>query len=443
MANITIGAAAGKYDIDVSDLGLDSLTNRYTDRTLHIKGGKGSIEFEAGKGQTLTAEGKFNLVAVLDKNIVKAVTLINNVELTKGHATIFSITDLGLTGTDLKTDKTFANFLNSEDYTINGNSANNTLVSGAGNDKLYGNGGNDMLEGGLGNDKLFGGAGNDDLIGGTGNDTLTGDAGNDMLDGGAGKNVLIGGDGNDTYWIGAGDKIVEGNGKNGGFDTVVASANIDLSKLDNVEGAMLDGKGNFKLVGNALNNVLEGNDGKNVLDGGKGADRLVGGNGDDTYVVDNAKDVIVESGKKDHDSIQASVSIDLSKLKLIEDVFLFGKQDLNATGNGLNNVLKGNDGDNTLWGAGGNDTLTGGKGSDTFEFHKGDKSDTITDFDAAGRDHDVLDLQGFGKKFNFNAVTIEKVGKSDIEVNFGHGDTLHVHLVNSAIKDIDASDFQF
>jgi Ca2+-binding RTX toxin-like protein len=273
-------------------------------------------------------------------------------------------------------------------------------------------------------------------------DKLFGNGGNDTLDGGAGKDTMTGGAGNDTYYYNTGDKIVETKGLAGGFDTIVASTSIDLNKFDSIEGVTLQGKAKLNATGDAAANTLIGNDGANVLDGGKGADKLIGGNGDDTYVVDNAKDQVIETGKKDHDTIDATVSINLAKIKNVEDVFLFGKADLDATGSDANNKLVGNDGDNTLSGGKGNDILTGGKGNDTFEFHKGDKFDTITDFHAAGKDHDILDLSGFGK-LKFSSLDIEKVGKSDYEIGFGHGDTLHIHFTDSTVKDLNASDFHF
>ena len=46
---------------------------------------------------------------------------------------------------------------------------------------------------------------NNQLLGGLGDDTLNGGAGNDTLDGGAGNDALFGGAGNDVYWFDRGD----------------------------------------------------------------------------------------------------------------------------------------------------------------------------------------------------------------------------------------------
>lgn len=62
-----------------------------------------------------------------------------------------------------------------------GNTLDNSVVGGAGNDRLDGGSGHDVLYGLGGNDTLLGGAGNDWLAGGLGNDTLTGGAGADRF----------------------------------------------------------------------------------------------------------------------------------------------------------------------------------------------------------------------------------------------------------------------
>jgi hypothetical protein len=137
----------------------------------------------------------------------------------------------------------------------------------------------------------------------------------------------------------------------------------------------------------------------------------------------------------------STISVDLSKIAYVEDVFLFGKADIDAKGNSLDNALKGNDGDNLLWGAKGDDVLTGGDGSDTFRYVKGDGSDTIADFDASGRGQDHLDLSGFGAHLKFKNMSIELFGKHNILVDFGRGDELILKGVD--FKEIDVSDFLF
>jgi hypothetical protein len=104
------------------------------------------------------------------------------------------------------------------DQSVFGDSGNNTLNGGAGNDNLFGNGGNDTFVGGAGNDNLFGGSGNDKFDGGAGNDIIFGNGGNDMFVGGAGDDNIFGGSGNDRFDGGAGNDTFW---LNGGNDTIV------------------------------------------------------------------------------------------------------------------------------------------------------------------------------------------------------------------------------
>ncbi|MET3431462.1 Ca2+-binding RTX toxin-like protein [Herbaspirillum seropedicae] len=65
-------------------------------------------------------------------------------------------------------------------------------------------------------------------------------------------------------------------------------------------------------------------------------------------------------------------------------------QNLDATGNELDNILVGNHGDNAITGGKGNDLLIGGAGNDTYSFAKGDGQDTLYDHDATKDNLDTL-----------------------------------------------------
>ncbi len=91
---------------------------------------------------------------------------------------------------------------NTGDDVMTGGAGNDSLNGGVGNDVLSGNGGNDSLNGGAGNDVLSGDNGNDSLNGGDGTDMLLGGDGNDILNGGgfdADPDILLGGTGADTF----------------------------------------------------------------------------------------------------------------------------------------------------------------------------------------------------------------------------------------------------
>ena len=117
-------------------------------------------------------------------------------------------------------------------------------------------------------------------------------------------------------------------------------------------------------IGGADTDILLGNDLANILDGGKSDDAMAGGKGDDTYIVDNVEDVAVEMAGEGTDLVKSSVSFTLGDN--VENLTLTGNNDINGTGNDLDNIITGNVGANRLDGKGGNDKLDGGAGADTY-----------------------------------------------------------------------------
>ncbi|WP_373480590.1 beta strand repeat-containing protein, partial [Geminocystis sp.] len=193
------------------------------------------------------------------------------------------------------------------------------------------------------------------------NDNIKTGDGNDTLNGGGGNDTLNGGGGNDTYTVdNLGDVIIEA--LNQGTDLVNSSISYTLT--DNVENLTLTGSGTINGIGNTLNNLITGNSGNNTLNGGVGADNLMGGNGNDTYIVDNSGDRITENNNQGNDSVNSSVTYNLSFN--VENLTLTGTGNINGIGNTLNNLMTGNSGNNSLNGNSGNDTLNGGNGNDTL-----------------------------------------------------------------------------
>ena len=275
--------------------------------------------------------------------------------------------------------------------TLNGAGGNDTLAGNGGNDLLIGDLGDDLLDGGADNDTLKGGSGNDTLAGSGGNDLLVGDLGDDVLDGGAGNDTLKGGLGNDTYLVRDTADVVDEENNTDTDDLVRAAINVDLSVLagGRIEHALLTGTANTNALGNTANNKLTGNDGANELNGGIGADMLTGGLGNDTYVVDDAGDQVVEATGAGTDLVKSSIDFSLAALAFVENVTLTGTSDIDATGNGLNNVLTGNDGANRLDGDVGNDTMIGGKGDDTYVVDAA--GDILSETIAAGGGTDLVE----------------------------------------------------
>ena len=307
-----------------------------------------------------------------------------------------------------------------------GNPSNNSIYGSTDTDTLLGLGGNDYLNpgddaeldnmhGGLGND-TYSVMDGDDLVfellnqgtdtvlsqteyalrdnvehlvllgtalNGWGNalaNTLTGNAeanrlegmaGNDTLNGGAGSDVLLGGEGNDSYILDADDVVIELSGQ-GTDSAVIGGSSFFVTyqmglNLENLQVVSTEG---WAIIGNDVGNRIVGNIGDDFLDGSIGNDTLVGGAGHDSYVVDAAGDIVTELANQGIDAITSTVSIVLPVN--VEQLTLLGGA-LNATGNGLANLIFGNAqinaidggaGDDNLFGGAGNDTLTGGAGHD-------------------------------------------------------------------------------
>jgi Ca2+-binding RTX toxin-like protein len=113
--------------------------------------------------------------------------------------------------------------------TIDGDSGDDVITAGAGNDTIHGNTGDDELHGFNGNDHIFGDPGDDHLFGQNGNDTLEGNTGDDHINGGDGVDSLIGGDGQDTL-NGGGDKDSYTGG--GGSDDIEAQDSVGGEHVD-------------------------------------------------------------------------------------------------------------------------------------------------------------------------------------------------------------------
>ena len=292
---------------------------------------------------------------------------------------------------------------------------NDTLQGLGGDDSLAGNNGNDTLDGGAGNDIIYGYAGNDILVGGTGNDTLGGNGGNDiyLFNRGDGQDIIDdydGPDNLDTIRFGAGiaasditfirneyDLILGINGTseqitilNWGYgpqyryrlervefandpawdaaylQTRVAALPPVVGTSDtNYLYAWVDN--NDTLQGLGGDDFLTGYNGNDTLVGGTGNDIMSGGAGDDTYVVDNTGDVVNENPDQGIDTVQSSITYNLSWAPNVENLTLIEDSSaVNGTGNELDNIITGNSVANMLDGGSGNDELYGGDGADTL-----------------------------------------------------------------------------
>jgi Ca2+-binding RTX toxin-like protein len=99
-------------------------------------------------------------------------------------------------------------------------------------------------------------------------------------------------------------------------------------------------------------------------------------------------------------------------------LILTGSDDVNGTGNGLDNIIVGNVGNNSLDGKEGVDMLTGYEGSDTFVFSTAPSSgdsvaDHITDFSSAAGDRLQISKDAFGISMNDSPTfqTVDRVSE--------------------------------
>ncbi len=333
------------------------------------------------------------------------------------------------------------------------------IAGGSGNDTLTATGGGATLAGGSGNDILTGQGGNNTYVynGGDGNDRIV-DTGNRVINGQAASNVLrfgegiaaadltldygpsgvivrIGEDGEtvelsrfssfdtvgtrtiDVFQFADGTSLTYAQLLERGFDHQGTTGNDTISGssvVDRIQG----GDGNDSISGGDGDDVLNGGNGNDHLSGDSGNNTLLGGAGDDTYTV-GASDQVVELAGEGTDTAYVLSNYTLAD-NLENAVVQIENQDVNVTGNALNNVLTGSGRANVLDGQAGNDTLTGGvgndvligglgndtmygeSGSDTYRYARGDGTDTIENRDSSANSTDVLqftdlnasDLQG-------------------------------------------------
>ena len=220
------------------------------------------------------------------------------------------------------------------DY-MQGLGGNDSISGLSGNDVIEGGDGNDLVNGQSGADNLLGGEGDDQLSGGDDGDQLRGGNGNDSLDGGNGNDLLVGDAGNDTYIVNSLSDTVREYSSDG-IDVIHSSVSM-TALADDIENLVLTGTLNLNASGNSLDNRLTGNTGINQLSGGLGYD---------IYVVQNSSDIVVESFDGGLDTVEASVSYAIGGE--IEYLMLTGTNNINGTGNTLNNIIRGNSGNNTL-----------------------------------------------------------------------------------------------
>ena len=246
-------------------------------------------------------------------------------------------------------------------FDLIGTTGDDTIIGTNVVDRITAFEGNDTINAGAGDDVIEAGSGDDTVYAGDGSDTIMAGEGNDYIDGGIGADIMLGGAGDDTYIVdNTGDVVTELT--DSGLDTVQSSVTYALPA--DVENLVLTGTSDINGTGNMLDNIITGNAGNNMLDGGSGADTLIGGAGNDTYYIDGIGDAVTEDAGQGTDTVNSSITYTLGAN--LENLTLTGTDNINASGNELNNLINGNAGNNLIDGGMGADIMSGGAGNDTY-----------------------------------------------------------------------------
>lgn len=228
----------------------------------------------------------------------------------------------------------------------------------------------------------------DTIVGGAGAERISGLGGNDVLTGAVGD-TLIGGAGADTFVLRDSGVMLEDAGKDDTvrieYSTAYYKPDLGVGKVEVglSTGMTLEANNQGWLQGNTGADTLLGWSHGDTLDGGAGADRLEGRGGDDVYVVDNAGDVVVEAADGGQSDVVHTTLDRYTLAANVEQLVYVGSARFDGTGNELDNrltggalgdTLHGGGGNDVLSGAGGNDVLDGGAGTDTVVL-AGERSD--------------------------------------------------------------------
>ena len=361
------GTGGGSSDTITGGVGNDQLIGGADNDS--IVGLNGNNTLDGGTGTDTLSGGTGSDTYIID-------TANDSVADAGGVDTIrTALTTFSLAGTDFTSVENLV-FTGTGNVVFEGNSLDNTITGGAGNDSLAGALGNDSLIGSSGNDTLDGGVGNDKLSGRTGNDIYIVDTVNDIV-------IEAAGEGTDTV------------------QTALSSFTLASANVTNVENLTFTGVGGFTGTGSASANTMiggagadlldgaEGNDslsassGSDTLDGGTGSDTLVGGADDDFYKIDAAGDSIIEAFGEGNDTAETTL-LALTLAANVETLLFAGTGDFSGTGNSGNNSITGSTGNDTLDGGTGNDTLSGGSGNDLYRINT--SADVIVEALGGGTD---------------------------------------------------------
>lgn len=287
------------------------------------------------------------------------------------------------------------------------------------------------------------------LVGSNGNDVITALGGNDVISGSFGRDDIDGGNGSDTIDYSNFDTSIAVTLR-GDHRAPASFDGVDRDMLVNIEN-IRGGGGDDYFVGDHSDNTFWGNGGDDYFVASNGFDTYFGGDGYDMVDYGSIQGPLVIKPTGGAFTVVSVNGGAYDRLASIENI-LGGAFADTIVGTGADNYFRGNSGGDTLSGGAGGDRLVGGKGNDRltggadadiFVFRAGDGVDVITDFDASGGNHDVLDLRGVGVIDSFKDLMSMHVSLQgdNVLIYGGPGDA--ITLVDVDIKQLDSSDFLF
>ncbi len=256
------------------------------------------------------------------------------------------------------------------------------IISGSSNNNIY------YL--GKGNDTIIENYASDDIYifnKSDGHDNITDLGGSDIIHFGEGitqEEILFTKDNNDLIMsFNDSEDNITINNWGSSYDNQIESFKFsDGTSITNINALIYNYKGTSE------SDTIVANTQNNLIDGGEGSDIMFGDLGNDTYIIDNVNDVVIEYTNEGIDTIESSVSYSLSEY--VENITLTGDTNIDASGNTLNNIIRGNSGDNILSGGDGDDTYIFGLnngGNDTIIDELGNNDvifdDTVSKLDIA------------------------------------------------------------
>ena len=276
--------------------------------------------------------------------------------------------------------------------------------------------------------------------------TITGNAGNNKLNGGSADDTFIAGAGNDSYDGKGGSNIIDYSNMTSGITVNMNgnSTSVSKPKAGNTSIGTDSLKNIQSIIATPFSDVLNGDSGNNTLAGGAAVDIMDGKEGSDTYMIRNGIEhqsaEIKDTGKTGTDTVLFTSTDAGDKLTLfagdtgIEAVVIGltpatyqwsdgslgrNKPEPGTTGTGTTNLdidaskvlngltITGNDGDNVItgsildniiYGGGGIDKINGGTGNDQIygglgnDILTGGSGKNIFAFDAKPDDTSNRDL---------------------------------------------------